>query len=392
MVESIQEESIRTKFDNLTLMQKAIVGVVLLLFALWVIFVFVILINPNKNVNFRFNIVSILLNGLLWGSMYLALAVGLTLTYKLLGFPNFAHAEFMVIGGFTGIALQRSGLLGDGFGLYFGAIIIAFVFTGIIAIVSDLIVFKPLRQRDASYQTLMITSLGLSLVLRGIVLLIFGNDNQSFSPKIASGFVNLPNFRVDITHDLVIPHPVFGSFPIFSNNFLATVLIILMVFGIYYFLQTTRQGKAMRAVSDNADLAAASGINVERINQISWFIGGGSAGVAGIFYAQLFIFRAETGVIFLLPAFAVIVLGTVGSIVGVFIAAFVLGYIRIISLPILSGLGTAFNRTAYTSLIDVTPFIVLIIVLLFYDKGIGQVIEDARIEQLKAEIQGDEHE
>ncbi len=360
-----------------------------LLIITWVIFqsLDLIFIITNKQGSIVINFSSILISTLKWGSLYLSMAIGLTLTYKLLGFPNFAHAEYLVIGGYTALFMQSLDVFSEGKPMYpllfILGLVVGFITSGLFAIIVDILVFKPLRDRGASSQVLMISSLGVSLLIKGLLLLRFTPAYRYFdaNKEILGGILALPTLRIQF--NLGKGFVKFMPYTTYSVDVLEILLIVvtaLLVYLLFLFMNKTKMGKAMRAVADNPDLAAASGINVEMVNKISWFIGGGLAGIAGVFYSSLFAFKPETGTIFLLPAFAVIILGTIGSLPGVLIAAYIVGFTRAISEPIFGGLSTPLNRPALTSFREVTAFLLLIFILLFYSEGIGHKLQQKKLD------------
>ncbi|MCH8907000.1 MAG: branched-chain amino acid ABC transporter permease [Candidatus Heimdallarchaeota archaeon] len=393
---------LKQRYDATNLWVKLFVITLVLFIELdWIFIIYQLLFDRTKDGQIRLNFTSIIRNTLIWGSLFLAIAMGLTLTYKLLRFPNFAHAEYLVVGGYMAIFIGNSRYFQEGsilaptaliFGLIFG-----FLAGGGISVLSDILIFRPLRQKKASLETMMISSLGLSLLIRGLLLIRFTNDNTSFGYDKSSSvsWLKKPR-RIDtIVWELNLGQKGSFSPDAFSKSKFAikyidvlTVLVIIgSVVATYFIIQRSKIGKAMRATADNPDLAAASGINVERITLFAAFLGGGLAGIAGVFYAALFLaFRPEIGIIFLLPAFAVIILGTVGSLPGALAAAYIMGFGRAISEPVFGGLTDPFNRRALASYRTIVPFVMLIIILLFFEEGIGKRIKDAsRAKFLKRE-------
>ncbi len=131
----------------------------------------------------------------------------------------------------------------------------------------------------------------------------------------------------------------------------------------------------MRAVSSNPDLAASSGINVALIDALAAFFAGGLAGVGGALYAASFNVRPDMGLILLLPAFAVIVLGSVGSLIGALIAAFIVGLSQEYAGFILVGISGPTARPLLSGMKVSAPFVVLIFILLVKPRGIGEELE-----------------
>ena len=139
----------------------------------------------------------------------------------------------------------------------------------------------------------------------------------------------------------------------------------------------------MRAVADNADLAASSGINVERVYGSTAFISAGISGIGGALLAAILPINPELGLMLLLPAFAIIVLDSIGSIPGVILGALIVGVLRAVSEPILIGAGSALDRPTASGFAEVTPFIFLIGLLLIAPSGIGSAISNWNIERIR---------
>lgn len=268
--------------------------------------------------SFFWNFRDLLTNTLFTGMIYLEISLGITLVYKILKFANFAHAELVTFGGYIAFII---GAIGDSIGSWnsFGFLgifqwipmflivaTISFIVTALLAYVLDELLYKPLRKRNASPVTLMIASFALGLSLRAVYYQIF-TDN----PIIVSTYL------ISIHLDTIILRIVI----------IASVLFTTLAFQII--LYNTKYGKIMRAVSDNEDLAKISGIKIPRIHLLVWIIAGGFAGVAGLLYTVYdFSPRVypEVGFTLLLSAFAVAILGGIGSFEGVVIASLIVGF------------------------------------------------------------------
>ena len=360
--------------------------------------------NGNQAV-FNFNISSIIFSSLYWSAAYLTVAVGLTITYKVQRFGNFAQAEMMLIGSYVALIMMWSDRFypissaeSDGkldFSLIVYATIAAFIITGFIGLFIDKLVYKPLRQKFASPQVLMITSLGVAMLIRAILYIRFSAKTFRFIPdkdwKLLESNIHVPTFRID----LFIGKIESSNFLFLGNinNYgitytkLALVLgVFITVFTIVILIKKSIIGKKMLAVADNPDLASTSGINIENIYSFSSFISSGIAGLGGALLATILPVNPELGISLLLPAFAVIVLGSLGSISGVVIAALIIGIIRAFSEPILIGLGNALDRPTATGLAEVMPFIFLIGVLIFLPQGLGDAIHKWNVNRQRNNI------
>jgi ABC-type branched-subunit amino acid transport system permease subunit len=150
-----------------------------------------------------------------------------------------------------------------------------------------------------------------------------------------------------------------------------------------FLLHRTSLGRQMRAVADNSDLAASSGIHVARVHGSTAFLSSGIAGFGGVLLAAILPINPELGLSLLLPAFAVIVLGTIGSIPGAIIGALIVGLLRAVSEPVLIGAGNALDRPTASGFAEVMPFIFLIGLLLLAPRGIGSAIQNWNIERIR---------
>ena len=157
----------------------------------------------------------------------------------------------------------------------------------------------------------------------------------------------------------------------------ASVVLLL------FLLNLSRLGKQMRAVADNPHLAASSGINVERIYATTAFLAAGVSGFGGVLFGMYTRVNPEVGLSILLPAFAVIVLGTLGSVRGALIASVIVGLVRAISETALYGIGPALDRPSYSEFGEAMPYIFLIGVLMIMPKGLGNALEKWEIERAR---------
>ncbi len=354
---------------------------------------------------FNFNISSIFFSSLYWSAAYLSVAVGLTITYKVQRFGNFAQAEMMLIGSYVALILMWSDRFyplssaeSDGkldFSLIIYASICAFIITGLFGLIIDKLVYKPLRLKFASPQVLMITSLGVAMLIRAILYIRFSAKTFRFIPdkdwKLLESNIYVPTFRIDFfigkiesSNFLFLGN--INNYGITYTKFALVLGVFITVLAIVLIIKKSIIGKKMLAVADNPDLASTSGINIENIYSFSSFISSGIAGLGGALLATILPINPELGISLLLPAFAVIVLGSLGSISGVIIASVIIGAIRAFSEPILIGLGNALDRPTATGLAEVMPFVFLIGVLIFLPQGLGNAIHKWNVNRQRNNI------
>ena len=301
----------------------------------------------------------LVVNGVFLGAIIALGAIGLTLIYGILNFANIAHGDYMTMGAYItlfliGNALASIGIEGEGLGPFtFGypllialPIAVAAVAAGAIAL--DVLVYRRLRNRGVNAVTLAMTSLGVAIALRGLVHLLWGGGIQSY-PRESRQVYHL-EFNSPLDLDMrIAPDAIF----------IAIVAVILVV-AVYYILNRTRMGKAMRATADNPDLALVSGIDTRRVVWWTWGIGAALAATAGVLLAvqqaQLIPFM---GWKFLLPMFAALILGSIGNPYGALVGAFIIG--------VTSEVSTQWINPSYKPAV---AFAIMIAVLLIRPRGI----------------------
>ncbi len=285
-------------------------------------------------------------DGIVLGATLALGAIGLTLTYNILRFANFAHGEFLTFGAY--FALVFSALFAGGqtlgpftFGWGFlQALAIAIALTGVLALVLDRLLFRALRRSDITV-TLVIASFGASLMLRNVVVFVWGSRPEYYSRDIAVRSEWLPG--------------VFMS----ADEVFVVALTALAMLALGLFLSRTRLGRAMRAVSDDPALARVAGIDVQAVIRWTWIIGGGLAAVAGALFGLTVQVSPEMGFNLILPMFAAAILGGVGSIQGAVLGGLVIGLAQSLSVPLI---GAAYKPAV--------AFMLMFLILLFYPRGI----------------------
>ncbi len=297
--------------------------------------------------------VILLTAGFSQGAIYALIALGYTMVYGVLLMINFAHGEVFMMGAFAGMfvsmGLAATGFLEDapllGLPLIF---IVAMLTSMIVAVLLERVAYRPLRR--APRLVPLITAIGASLFLQYTAFGMFGPRARRYPP------VELLQGRVEL----------FGIS--FQRIELITIVacVVLMAL-LYWFIERTRTGRAMRAVSENKDVAALMGINVDRIIVTTFAIGGLLAGFAGVLYSFLFNRVGwDMGVLPGIKAFTAAVLGGIGNVPGAMLGGVSLGVIENVG-PSLLLLG--FDVPSVHQLKDVLAFTVLILVLIFRPTG-----------------------
>ncbi len=275
-------------------------------------------------------------NGIVIGSVIAVAAVGLTLVFGILRLINFAHGDFLTLGAFVAVVGTGAGLP-----LYVAAIPAILVGAGVAGGLEK-VLWGPLRRRGASTVNLLIVSIGLALVLRYTLFWIFGSGVYRYGPV---------SRRID-----------FGLFALTPQDIIIVVGSAAALFGVALMLQKTRIGKAMRALSDNRDLAEASGIDVGRVTMITWLIAGALTAYGGIMLGLQGRIFANMGWFLLLLIFAGVILGGIGSAYGAMIGSLIIGVTQELATHSVIGLPSDLKTGV--------AFLVLIVMLLFRPQGI----------------------
>ncbi|NES81246.1 MAG: branched-chain amino acid ABC transporter permease [Moorea sp. SIO2B7] len=252
----------------------------------------------------------LIFNGIALGSIIALAAVGLTLTYGILRLSNFAHGDFMTLGAYLTWLANTSGVN------IWLSMIVGSVGTVGAMLIAEQLLWKPMRDRRATSTTLIIISIGLALFIRSTILFIWGGSNQSY---------DLP---------LVQALNIFGVKVVYYR-LIVIALAIAVIAGLYFLLQNSKIGKAMRAVADNIDLARVSGINVERVVLWTWVITGTLTAFGGGMYGLITAVRPNMGWFLILPMFASVILGGIGNPYGAIAGALVIGVAQELSVPLL---------------------------------------------------------
>lgn len=273
-------------------------------------------------------ILQLLLYGIILGSILSLGAIGVSLTFGILRFANFSHGDLMTIGAY--VTLVVFGILKMPFWIGF---IVALAVTAALAVLIDKLLYRNFRRSQPII--LLISSFGVALILRSIIQLVWGPDNQVFEQgiQIAQRFAGLR----------IKPDQI-------------TILIgtAVLVIGLHLFLQKTKVGKAMRAVADNAELARLTGIDTEKVIMWTWVMGGALAAAAGIFLGLDTRLFPEMGWNILLPVFAAAILGGIGNPYGAVAGGIVIG--------ITQEMSTLFLDPAYKPAIAFALMVVILIV------------------------------
>ncbi len=289
--------------------------------------------------------VSYLINGISLGSVYAIIALGYTMVYGIAKMLNFAHGDVIMIGAYAVLTL----LTGAGVPPVL-AVLIGMAICTTLGILIEQVAYKPLRNASSSLAVL-ITAIGVSYLLQNTALLIFGADTKSFVNIITVPAVTLAQGELTITGTTIV----------------TIIACIIIMCALMLFVNKTKPGRAMKAVSEDRGAAQLMGVNVNATISLTFAIGSGLAAVAGVLLCSAYpSLTPYTGAMPGIKAFVAAVFGGIGSIPGAMVGGILLGIIEI--------LGKAYISSQVA---DAIVFAVLIIVLLVKPTGLfGKNIQE----------------
>ena len=288
---------------------------------------------------------SYLINGISLGSVYAIIALGYTMVYGIAKMLNFAHGDVIMVGGYVAFTAMMSANLPP-----VVAVLTAVLICTLLGITIETVAYRPLLEA-ASPLAVLITAIGVSYFLQNVVLLVFGSNPKSFQ-----SVVSLPDLKL-----------AGGALNITGETIVTIVSCIVIILALTTFINKTKAGQAMLAVSEDKGAAQLMGINVNGTIALTFAIGSGLAAIAGVLLCSSYpSLSPYTGSMPGIKAFVAAVFGGIGSIPGAFLGGIVLGVIEI--------LGKAYISS---QLSDAIVFAVLIIVLLVKPTGLlGKKIQE----------------
>lgn len=321
---------------------------------------------------FFFN--NVIVAGVVLGSIYALGAIGVTLIFGILRFAHFAHGDMMTMGGFIAFLLAAGasamGIVGP---VPTGFIVLPFamVIAAVIALGIDKGFYAPLRARGARPVTLLIASIGVTLIIQGLIRLFFGSGTYSFFTTEQKQLIRLDVPLEGVTRTINFTQP----------QLLMVILTAAAVIALHLFLTRTRLGKAMRAMADNADLAQVSGINTKLVVRVTWLIAGSLAAMAGTMLALDVSLKPDLAFNIVLPIFAAAIVGGLGQSYGAIAGGFLIGFAETLAIfnwstllrPLQNALpfdlpnNLAIVPTEYKLTV---AFVILVVVLLWRPTGI----------------------
>ncbi len=287
---------------------------------------------------------SYLISGISLGSVYAIIALGYTMVYGIAKMLNFAHGDIIMVGAYIAFMVSTNIGLSP-----IVAILAAVIGCTILGVLIERIAYKPLR--GASSLSVLITAIGVSYFLQNSALLMFGADSKTFTSLVNIPSVTIMNGEVIISGVTIV-------------SIVASIIVILLL---TVFINKTKTGQAMLAVSEDTGAATLMGIDVNKTIAITFAIGSALAGVAGVLLCSTYpVLSSQTGAMPGIKAFTAAVFGGIGSIPGAMIGGMVMGVVENLSKAYIS-----------SQLSDAIVFALLIIILLVKPTGLmGKKIQE----------------
>jgi len=285
-------------------------------------------------------VVQLIVDGLKLGLIIAMCAIGLSLIYGTTGLTNFAHGEAVTFGAVLAYLLNNAGVFGVQLPLIPATIIVVAICGGVGGLFNRT-VWRPMRRRGASLVAALVVSIGFSIFFRYVILFIFGGRAK-----------RLRDYQIQEQWDL-------GLFRLAPKDLVLMIISIAVLVGVASALQLTRMGKAMRAVSDNRDLAESTGIDVERVISLVWIFGSALAGLGGVLFGLTESINWEMGFRILLLMFAGVTLGGLGTAYGALFGSIIVGLFIQLSTLIIP-----------TDMKNVGALLMLIVILLIRPQGL----------------------
>lgn len=273
-----------------------------------------------------------ILHGLVYGLAYLLVAVGLTIVFGLLGVLNLAHGELYMLGAYFGMVIIS---MVHNFWI---ALLLVPILIAVLGYGWEISVFRPLYGRDPLYCLIM--TFGLSMIFREIALAIWSGEVQSVAAPLPASRPLLGT--------------IYPDYRLFILIFSVAIIIIL-----WLMLTRSNAGAIIRAAAHNSQMLSALGVNVPRVFTLVFIVGAALASISGVILSPIFFVYPYMGVEVVLPAFAIIILGGMGSFEGAVIASILIGE--------LIALASLWMNPRWA---ETLPFVVMVVILLFRPHGI----------------------
>lgn len=301
-------------------------------------------------------VIDSLILSLFIGSIYVLVSLGLTLTLAVLKLPNFAHAEFLTIGGYTGVIISR---------FYPNNLLLmsltAFLVCGAIAVLINYTIFRPLIRKVSIYM-LVLSSFAVGTLLRYSIF-IFATATDTLDVH--------PSFTIEVVANI-------GKTSITNIEAITIPLAILISILLGVFLNRSVPGKSMRAIASNLELARVTGVKFSSIVTMMWIIAGGLAGLGGVFLGVYTSVTPVLGFNVLLEIFAVVIIAGLTSMSGTILGGYIVGAAENFIMTLLAnsfGLPFTFK--------PILPFAMILVVLMFKPTGLTPNVAGALLSLVK---------
>lgn len=283
-----------------------------------------------------------IVNGISVGSIYALMATGYALIYSLLGFSNWAHGDIAMVGAYLGFLFVAALHLP-----WWAALILALLGAGLLSVISERVAYRKIRKNNSPTMFLMIAAMGLSVALQNFVLVTVGSKFKTY-PQI------LPIKAIEI-----------GGIYIGLIDLISFVVSVIVIIYLYYLIEKTKFGLAVKAAATNMQVASLLGINVDKYISLVFLLAGALAGLSGVFLGMKYTVYPQLGN-FALKAFIASVFGGLGSVPGAIVGALFIGLMEVF----VAGYVSAGLRDLFT-------FSLLIAVLVIRPTGLfGKDIQD----------------
>ncbi len=278
-----------------------------------------------------------LVNGLTLGSLYAVLAIGLTLVFGVLNIINMAHGGIFMVGAFVGLFMVTILHMN-----IFVAILGAMIAGAILGYLLEFVALRPLRKEKVSHLAPLISTIGVSIFIESVALLVWGPQTRSFPPDFIGGLID------------------FGAFKISMVQIIGLGVSILLMIVLNLLIKKTKIGKAIRAVSMSTETAALLGINPTMVISVTVMLASALGAAAGVLVGLSFDAVEPTmGVIIGFKGLAVLILGGLGNIMGATVGGFILGVAEVFSV--------AYGASSYR---DAVAFGLIILLLFWRPQGL----------------------
>jgi neutral amino acid transport system permease protein len=246
------------------------------------------------------------INGLVSGSYFALGAAGLTLVYGVLKLVNFAHGEFLTFGAYMALLAHSKLHLALPLAIVFGVVL-----TAALGVALELAMWRPMRRKGAGVLQLLLMALGLAFVIRNVIQIIAGTDVRQLGANVTASITFGWGLHIGRTELWVL------------------LVALAALLALALLLRSSRLGKEIRALSDNAELAETTGIDTERIVLVTWILAGGLAGLAGVVYgASVGVVTPNLGFEIVLSLFAAVIVGGIGNAYGALAGGILIGLVQ----------------------------------------------------------------